>query len=134
MGSAFTAYAVQVALAALLGGSGTYGILKYLNERRKLKIDAEHGDADTARILNSSAIGLLAPAREQVAFLRSELNSANSEILDYRARINSAEQEIMKLSHHVQELTDQVRILVAENEKLRGLIDARKQEEEDRHE
>ena len=112
---------IQILLAVGIGGGG-YGVLRYLNDRRKLKHEAEHSDADTARILNSSAIGLLAPAREQVDFLRRELVSANAEIIHYRERIAVAETEVDNLSNHVQELTTQVRELLRENEKLRSMI------------
>lgn len=75
------------ALATLGGTAGIIAAAKVGPERVKIRAEAYRAGVDAAQVLANTAVGLLQPALDQVAFLRVELAGARAEITSLRAEI-----------------------------------------------
>lgn len=62
-------------------------LLKVGVEKRKIQAEVTHTGVDAARVLSETAMSLLQPSLEQIAFLRTELASARGEITQLRLEI-----------------------------------------------
>lgn len=74
-------------VAALGAGGSVVALLKVGAERKKITAEAYRAGVDSAQVLSNTAMSLLQPALEQVAFLRTELADARAEITSLRAEI-----------------------------------------------
>lgn len=101
-------------VAGVLGGlAGLAALVTGFANRRK--IDAEGGklDAEKLRIINDAAIEMLAPSREQVAFLRAEMVKAREEhqqqMAATRRQLEETQVEVLILKAQVASLTKDLR-------------------------
>jgi hypothetical protein len=77
-------------IVAALGGAASFAaILKIGPERKDIIARADKTGVDSAQVLATSALSLLQPSLDQIAFLRTELASARDEILALRQEIAS---------------------------------------------
>lgn len=74
-------------IAALGGLAAVAALFKVGSERRKITADALRAGADATQVLTSTAMSLLQPSQDQIAFLRSELAAARVEIIALRSEI-----------------------------------------------
>ena len=95
---------VQI-VAALGGTSGlAAGINAYLDrQRNKGKVSA-----DVAKELSDTALGLLEPTREQVAYLRAELADRDSRLHKAESEIRTLRMLMVEMENRIQVMTNQL--------------------------
>lgn len=91
-------FAVGGMIAGLLGGlTGVAALVTGFANRRKTLAEGGKLDAERTQIYADVALEMLAPSREQVAFLRSELASAQSEVVTLRKQVGELTREVETL-------------------------------------
>ena len=95
-------FGVPAQVAAVLGGlAGVAALVNGFATRRKIRAEATKTDADAVRVLNETAIELMDPFKEQVAFLRAELASARSELASTRSELQTMRTQVAELTHEL---------------------------------
>lgn len=85
------------ALAAVGGTAGIVAAAKVGPERAKIRAEAYRAGVDSAQVLSATALSLLQPALDQVAFLRTELAEALTERASLRKSITELEKKVAVL-------------------------------------
>jgi septal ring factor EnvC (AmiA/AmiB activator) len=98
--SVFTTVA-QVLAAGGVGGFCTE-VVRGLSTRRKLRAEAAKTGVDANVALSNAAMALLEPAREQIAFLHSELTAARAEGKALRLEVNQLREQVASLDCELQ--------------------------------
>lgn len=92
--------------AAVIGvfGGGAVGWTGAYASLRRLRPDIDRVEADTASSLSATALGMLAPYREQVAELRSEIDHLHLRLDDSERQLAAMLMENRTLREHVANL------------------------------
>jgi len=93
---------IIIGVITALGGLGaTAAAFSARSTNRKLQAEAQKSGADAASVLSTTAVGLLAPMREQIVVMEGHLRSANARIqeLETQVRELTAELEQARRDH-----------------------------------
>jgi hypothetical protein len=93
---------VTSAFAAVGGAGGITAAVLVFSQRRKLK-------AEAADVIADSAVGLLAPYREELARLRADVVEARAETAEARIEARDARREMSRARDEAQEIADTLR-------------------------
>jgi hypothetical protein len=93
---------ISTVIAGLGGAGGIAAAVLVFSQRRKLK-------AEAADVIADSAVGLLAPYREELTRLGHDLAAARAETADARHEARHARREMSRARDEAQELADTLR-------------------------
>lgn len=111
---------VVLAIGALLGGGGLWGLYSAVQVKRKLAAEGVKTEAEGAQVITSTALTLLAPLRAEVEEARKEATEARREATDARRELDDVSRKARALVKALDESHDRERQYQQENTELRA--------------